>query len=148
MGKYAKYYADTLLDRLAEKVLVGDGCWEWIGGKADTGYGKFHIPGATAPKQVQAHRLVYELLHGPIPDGLEADHLCENRGCVNPSHIELVPHRANVLRGKSPIALAHANGICIRGHTNIRRRPNGASTCRTCDAERQRRNRRRARRVA
>lgn len=48
---------------------------------------------------IYAHRLSYELFVGPIPDGYELDHLCRNRGCVNPAHLEAVTHRVNVLRG-------------------------------------------------
>lgn len=86
----------TFLDRLLAKFTVGDDCWVWHGSTTLEGYGMFYAgPGQRRP----AHRAVYELLEGPIPDGLEPDHLCRNRACVNPAHIELVTHSENVRRG-------------------------------------------------
>jgi hypothetical protein len=71
-----------------------DGCWEWTAYRRD-GYGMFWFNGA----HVQSHRWLYEQKNGPIPDGLEPDHLCRNRECVNPDHIEPVTHAENVRRG-------------------------------------------------
>lgn len=71
------------------------GCWIWIGKRNKTGY-----PGLTRNyKSVLAHRLVYEVLVGPIPYDKEIDHLCRNRSCVNPAHMEVVTHRENARRG-------------------------------------------------
>ena len=66
------------------------GCWNWLRGKYDTGYGSIN--------NVRAHRLVYEVLSGPIPEGYQLDHLCQNRGCVNPSHLEPVLPKENKQR--------------------------------------------------
>jgi hypothetical protein len=83
--------------RLLSKVVQGDGCWRWKGGQNGPGYSMFWLDG----QMRYAHRLVYELLVGPIPEGLELDHLCRNRACVNPAHLEPVTHSLNVLRGTS-----------------------------------------------
>lgn len=64
-----------------------------------------------------AHRAVYEALVGPIPEGLELDHLCRVRTCVEVTHLEPVTHRENDLRGESPAIKRHLTGICVRGHT-------------------------------
>lgn len=78
------------------------GCWRWKGTLTDRGYGtyKYRNPSPGAPRQiaVKAHRVIYERLIGPIPEGLELDHLCRNRPCVNPAHLEPVTHRENTRR--------------------------------------------------
>ncbi len=81
--------------RLLTKFTIGDECWEWTGRRDSKGYGSFD---ATARKKTQAHRAVYEWLVGPIPDGLEIDHLCRVRHCVNPGHLEPVTHQENCRR--------------------------------------------------
>ncbi len=70
------------------------GCWHWTGAKTDKGYGRFYLNG-----NKHAHRISYELLIGPIPNGLVIDHLCRNPSCVNPAHLEPVTHVENVKRG-------------------------------------------------
>lgn len=82
--------------RIAEKIRVDeDGCWTWTASLQRDGYGQVKIDG----KQRLAHRVVYEFLVGPIPEELESDHLCRNRACVNPNHLEPVTHRENMQRG-------------------------------------------------
>lgn len=89
-----------------------DECWPWIGGHDSGGYGSF---GEAPGKPTRAHRFSYELLVGPIPDGLVIDHLCRNRGCVNPTHLEPVTNEENLrrspIRGKKPLK-TH----CAQGH--------------------------------
>lgn len=70
-----------------------DGCWEWVGTITNSGYGSLSDSG-----QVLAHRFAYELLVGPIPEGLQIDHLCNVRNCVNPAHLEPVTGLENMRR--------------------------------------------------
>lgn len=132
---------ETALARFEAKVDRGDGsggCWEWIGAKGADGYGKFAIEGF-----ISAHRAAYTLLVGPIPDGLEIDHLCRNRACVNPDHLEPVSRSENIRRGVA------GRTHCRRGHAftpeNTRLGPDGRR-CRACQraAETRRTARRRA----
>jgi hypothetical protein len=87
--------------RFWAKVQKSDGCWEWTGGRA-MGYGMFAVPDPSRKskqRHAYAHRLSYELLVGPIPLGLQIDHLCRNRICVNPTHLEPVTASQNIQRG-------------------------------------------------
>lgn len=89
-------------DNVMSKVAVtqnNDLCWEWTGKKTDRGYGLYVLSNKPHPRlHFRAHRVVYELLVGPIPDGLTIDHLCENRSCVNPKHLEPVTNSENTIR--------------------------------------------------
>lgn len=108
-------------------------CWLW---KASTtfGYGQFAPRNKMRP--LRAHRFAYELLVGPIPEGLELDHLCRVRHCVNPAHLEPVTHRENCLRGVGRSAINAVKTECANGHlydaenTYIDRA--GSRHCRAC----------------
>lgn len=140
---------DLLPPRMAAKVHVAEsGCWEWTGCHNGLGYGQVTV----ARKMRSAHRTSYELLVGPIPSGLEIDHLCRVRGCINPAHLEPVTHLENMRRAAEagswtgPRAYMQAGDFCRRGHAmtgdNLRRSRDGRRRCREChratDRERQR----------
>lgn len=100
------------------KINKSTGCWEWTGAKNEKGYGTiWGGPGSKIP--LKAHRLAYEFFNGAIPEGLEIDHVCKNRACVNPSHLEAVDHRTNILRGTGPQALNAKKTHCPYGHPYI-----------------------------
>jgi hypothetical protein len=108
-------------------------CITWTAFKTTAGYGRFGWQG----KSDFAHRVAYKVLVGPIPKGLELDHLCRNRACVNVDHLEPVTHRENVLRGTAPAAVRARKAYCKRGHefteenTRVDQKT-GNRNCRTC----------------
>lgn len=130
------------ITRFSTRVAVQpDGCWLWTGHLFKSGYGQFSI----GTRCVRAHRFAYELFLGPIPDGMQLDHLCRVRACVSPLHLEPVTARENTLRGDSPSSINARKTHCIHGHAltgaNLHVRPDGTRRCRTCAAERQARTR-------
>jgi hypothetical protein len=131
-----------LAQRLGSSIEVDDaGCWIWIGKRNDArgGYGHVGVRIDNAKwKKVYTHRLIYELLVGPIDEGLVLDHLCRVPACVNPQHLEPVTQAENIARGRSPRNLAHRAGTCERGHVDdFCRRPDGRVVyCRACRRER------------
>ena len=84
---------------LASFATPSDGCWVWAGSITSEGYGSFY-----RGKNLKAHRVVYEFLVGPIPDGLTIDHLCRNKPCVNPAHLEVVTRAENIARRNRDVA--------------------------------------------
>jgi hypothetical protein len=132
-------------DRFFEKVDAGD-CWLWTGTLAGGGYGWFLADGKSTP----AHRWAYEYLVGPIPDGLDIDHLCRVRRCVNPDHLEPVTRIENVRRGYSSTH-QRVKTHCPQGHPYVGWNllvDHGRRRCRTCTNERERRWRRAKRAAA
>lgn len=109
-------------------------CHLWTGALSADGYGILLINGRTA----YMPRWFYELENGAIPTGLEPDHLCRVRECVNPEHLEPVTHRVNILRGESFAAVNARKTHCPQGHEytpeNIRRQRSGGRLCRTCQS--------------
>lgn len=93
-------------------VVDASGCWNWTGTLSPRGYGTLHV-GATSKR---AHRISYEVHRGPIPEGLTLDHLCRNRKCINPAHLEIVTAGVNTLRGDGPTAINKRKTHCKRGH--------------------------------
>ena len=132
----------SLLDRLATKFTVGDGCWEWTASKP-RGYGQLMVDG----RMRRAHRVVYETFVGPIPEGLVLDHLCCNPSCVRPDHLEPVTQVENVSRGRAGMHNA-LKTHCPQGHPydekNTYLQPGTAGRfrdgrqCRTCRRDRSR----------
>lgn len=117
-------------------------CWISDRAEAGKGYTKLGINGVT----MLTHRVAYQAWRGPIPDGLIIDHLCRNRACCNPSHLEPVTYRENLMRGETLTASEAAQTHCKRGHAfdaaNTYYRPDRhGRICRTCSADAARRRR-------
>lgn len=90
-------------------------CWLWTGGTS-RGYGQLSWGSPGTPGRTSAYRFAYELLVGPVPEGMQLDHLCRVRNCVNPAHLEPVTCQVNVLRGIGPSATNAAKSHCAKGH--------------------------------
>jgi hypothetical protein len=121
---------DKLPQHIAEKIWPepNSGCWLWGAATVSTGYGQLRFGGRHWP----AHRLVWELLVGAIGDGLVIDHLCRNRACVNPAHLEPVTFRENILRGDGVAAhrARRTHCKCGRGYDLIGK--GGGRRCSVC----------------
>jgi len=102
---------ETIVARYWKKVVVGDACWDWRGGLMH-GYGRVSAEG----KVYVAHRLSYEMAHGPITDGMQIDHTCHNRACTNPEHLrEATPQQNSQHRiGKNPNNTSGRHGVSWR----------------------------------
>jgi len=132
----------SVIERLMFRTaLLANGCWEWRGSVNHSGYGL-----AWDGKKLRiVHRIAYEELIGPIPAGLQIDHLCRNRPCINPAHLEPVTALTNVRRsangerGKNLVAMHAAKTHCPQGHPysgeNLyvcKTRPRSGRQCKTC----------------
>jgi hypothetical protein len=126
-----------LFPRFWSKVKLADNgeCWEWTAARDKTGYGRIKIN----KKLYLSHRAAYEAFSGEIPEGLQIDHLCRNRWCCNPQHLEAVTRRENILRGVGETAINSRKTHCPEGHpftqdnlvlSELRRK--GGRMCLTC----------------
>lgn len=136
----------SLADRLVTRSRVMEnGCIEWGGAQNGVGYGVIRL---SKPRRMAlTHRVAFEMKNGPIPAGLQLDHLCRNPLCMNVEHLEAVTPRTNVLRGRTIVANQAARTVCAKGHAynemNTYVDKQGKRHCRACDAARHRRARRR-----
>lgn len=121
--------------RFFAKVELADDCWVWVGARNDRGYGEFSI----RSRRIKAHRWSYEYLRAEIPEGLSLDHLCRNRACVNPWHLEPVTRSVNLRRGNTTRTHCSSRTHCPYGHPydaeNTAMR-GGHRTCKSCARDR------------
>ncbi len=131
------YPRKSLLERLMTRIVVDDnGCWVWQGSITTEGYGQIRGGG----RMLRTHRASYEEWVGPIPEGLQIDHLCRVRACCNPVHLEPVSAKINAERGEGGLATAvlqRAKTHCPQGHPylgdNLYIHPvKGSRACKTC----------------
>ena len=140
----------NFFERLRAFLDRPDECWIWEGAKVN-GYGVCGRSVNGKPKRFYCHDLTYELWHGPKPAGLHIDHLCRNRACFNPAHLEAVTQQENIRRGHAGFANS-AKTHCPKGHpydavnTAVRHKKNGGINriCRTCHRAESRRRKERA----
>lgn len=126
----------TMEERFWAKVDKTDTCWLWTGAKA-AGYGRFFVSSDRGAKRIDgAHRVAYELMVGPIPEGLHIDHLCRTPACVNPAHLEPVTIAVNTQRGLA----GQPRRACKHGHEftpeNTYISPDGRRHCIACQKRR------------
>ncbi len=126
--QFEEFQKSAFWERVEIDMVDTDACFPWKGGRTAKGYGKF--------RAFRAHRVAYTLARGPIPDGLDLDHLCRNRLCCNPAHLEAVPAKVNILRGEGACARKARQTHCQHGHeftpANILRKRNGGRECKQC----------------
>ena len=134
---------ESELRRFWSKVKVTEGCWIWQAGSNGIGYGAFHIKRDGEWTKILAHVYCYQVHKGPVPNGLELDHLCRNPPCVNPQHLEPVTKQVNVIRGNAGAAnWCRKKTHCLRGHpfdaTNTYLDKRGRRGCKICRREQSR----------
>lgn len=136
--KYPEVLREKDERRFWSKVDKQSECWIWTAGVTPSGYGSFKLLG----KNTAAHRLAYTITKGAIPNDLVLDHICRNRLCVNPDHLEIVTQKVNILRGAGPSASNDEKTHCPRNHplekpnlilSNLKR---GARECVACSRTR------------
>lgn len=126
-------YTQEHITKFDSKITKTDSCWLWNGYCNEAGYGMVRIN----YRQYRSHRVSYEIHKGLIPDGLELDHLCRVRNCVNPEHLEAVTHKENLRRSAIQISSINKHKThCRSGHEfnklNTYHRPTGGRMCKRC----------------
>lgn len=124
----------VLTHQIYPRLRFGDGCWTWTGYRDAKGYGVVRI-GGRGGKNFKVHRWVYCFVNGPMPEGLVTDHLCRNRACCNPRHLQAVSPWLNAHRGVGQGAINAAKLECPRGHPYTQENTRityGRRRCRTC----------------
>ncbi|PYQ25660.1 MAG: HNH endonuclease [Acidobacteria bacterium] len=135
---------EKLLGRIEQSPT---GCWLYTGGIGDHGYARFYLPrrGSKRPRLRWGHQVAYELFIGSVPAGRQLDHTCRVRHCINPTHVEPVTQKINLLRGVGFSAINARKTHCPEGHPydslNTWHRQTGARRCRTCHRQSERRRR-------
>lgn len=131
----------TRADFWSHVYVMPNGCWEWRTGtprvRTSAAYGYVFRDGHRST--VGAHRVTFDLFSGQVPAGMELDHLCRDQACCNPSHVEPVPHKVNILRGESPQAVNARKAECPYGHAyseHVYVKRNGHRECNVCRLER------------
>ncbi len=129
--------AEVAAEKILSRLVVGD-CWRWTGATS-MGYGYISADGRNQP----VHRVLYEVLVGPVPADMVCDHLCRTRDCVNPDHIRIVSHAENIAAG-SRQKVQRAQTHCKHGHeytdeNTYVRADRGTRQCKTCSAHSNRR---------
>jgi len=131
---------DSMVIKIINKILMPldkDKCWQWKGSFTKSGYATFNLGSGITSR---VHKILYELTVKKVSDKLELNHLCCNKGCINPNHLEEITHQENQLKGGS---LLTQQGFCKNGHKrtlgNTYFRPDKTSTeCKECNKIRQR----------
>lgn len=150
VGEDRGSYSMSTVDRFWTRVEKTETCWLWHGADSGDGYGRMRGPDGVT---VGVHRFAYELLVGPIPDGLELDHVwargCTHRNCVNPDHLEPVTAAENTRRSNSATAVNGRKTHCAKGHplsgANLHQRDSGHRICLTCRRDANRKSKAKAR---
>lgn len=141
---------EFVLSRIKSRInITSSGCWEWQGPKSHNGYGVLSLPQNL--KELlgsRVHRITYQIYVGDIPEGLQLDHLCRNRPCVNPQHVEPVTAKENIRRGETGKHNKHRGWLyqrmttaCVHGHPYDEKNTRiykGKKDCRECDRIRSR----------
>jgi hypothetical protein len=124
-GKAPKPLIDRLMARVSPEPTTG--CWIWTGTHNSNGYGKIRVD----RRMSLTHRVAYSIFVGPLLDGMDIDHTCRNRACVNPDHLEQISHRDNTVRRNA------VRTTCPRGHV-YDKIDQGARRCSLCKKARAR----------
>ena len=120
---------ERFTQKIAEPFDVHNDCWLWTACKNRRGYGEFQFNG----KRTHAHRVAYQLFVGPIPEGYHVDHMCKNKACVRPDHLQVLTHFESTRQAQGD------KTHCPRGHEyseiNTYRHRDGSRQCKTCHIE-------------